>query len=492
MVKTRFAPSPTGFLHIGGVRTALFNYIFAKHFDGKFVLRIEDTDIERSLKEYEKDIIDSLDWLGLLSDEQVVYQSKRFDIYNSYYEKLIKEGKAYNCYCSSELLEEDRNRLISEGKKSMYTGRCRNLGPKDQDMDKPHVIRFKVERGVGFATGFKDLIRDQFVVVNNDEIDDFVIVRTDGISTYNFAVVIDDALTNITHIIRGDDHLSNTPKQVMLYNALGFTPPEFAHVSMILGNDGKRLSKRHGAASVNQYKKDGFLPEALLNYLVRLGWSHGNDEIFSLQDMIKHFNLKNISKSSAVFNNEKLLWLNSYYIKSKDAKTLINMINDIKDDFEPSLKADEKTISLVEALKSRSKTLREIKEKMAFYLNEDINYNKNALNVPASNTNINTYTNTKEQAEVKTENINKEIEFLNEFKGFLEELPEELSVNVIKDNFNLFLVSHNLTLKEKAMIIRVALTGETVSPGIYEVIFALGKDKCIKRINKFIDIVLSI
>ncbi|MHB1547089.1 MAG: glutamate--tRNA ligase, partial [bacterium] len=242
-IKTRFAPSPTGYLHIGGARTALFNYVYAKHFGGKFVLRIEDTDFERSEKMFEGDIIESLKWLSIASDEETVFQSKRLDIYKSYADKLLRDGKAYYCFCSKELLEEDRSRLIAENKKPKYVERCRELKPDEALLKKPHVIRFKVERSSGTATGFKDLIRNQFINVNNDEIDDFVIVREDGIPTYNFAVVIDDALTGITHIIRGDDHVSNTPKQVMLYNALGFNAPEFAHVSMILGSDGKRLSK---------------------------------------------------------------------------------------------------------------------------------------------------------------------------------------------------------------------------------------------------------
>ena len=485
MIKTRFAPSPTGFLHIGGVRTALFNYLFAKHSDGKFVLRIEDTDLERSSKKYEEDIINSLNWLGINSDEEAVHQSKRFDIYRSYCGRLIESRHAYNCYCSEELLEEDRNRLISEGKKPMYIGRCRNLKPEEENPAKPHVIRFKVERGDNLTTGFKDIIRDQYVVVNNNEIDDFVIMRADRIPTYNFAVVIDDALMNITHIIRGDDHISNTPKQALIYNALGFTPPEFAHVSMILGSDGKRLSKRHGAVSVRHYKNDGFLPEALNNYLVRLGWSYGNEEIFSMEDMIKHFSLKNINKSSAVFNTEKLLWLNSHYIKSSPPERLINMINDMDVDVKDAkgknterghlkIEANDKTISLIEALKPRSKTLREMKEKMHFYLYNDITYNSSLL----SGFNFN-----------DSENLNKEISFLNEFKLFLEGLPNNSDVNLIKERFNSFLSEHNWTLKEKAMIIRIALTGEKVSPGIYEVIYALGKERSTGRILKFIDFI---
>ncbi len=499
-VRTRFAPSPTGFLHIGGARTALFNYAYAKHFGGQFFLRIEDTDVERSTKEYEADIIESLKWLGINHDGEITYQSNRIDIYKSYAKRLLKEEKAYYCFCSKEQLEEDRSVLIANGKKPMYVGRCRNLDhceiEKNLNLDKPHVIRFKVERN-GKSSVFKDLIRNQYVNINNDEIDDFVIVREDGIPTYNFAVVIDDALSEITHIIRGDDHVSNTPKQIMIYESLCFKLPQFAHVSMILGSDGKRLSKRHGATSVNQYKKEGFLPEALDNYLIRLGWSHGNDEIFSISDIIKFFDLKSISKSAATFNTEKLLWLNSHYIKSKDSYFLIRLINEIKEDSEKPLEKDIRTFSLIESMKTRVKTLAELRKAVGFYLEEELEYDRGLM------TELNL--------------TGKDIHFLKEFKVFLNGLEENIfedrspkkelegignpsymqdimnetlstinrTIESIKSGFNAFLSKNNWTMKEKAMIIRVALTGEKVSPPIYEIIFALGKEKCIKRIEKF-------
>lgn len=484
IVKTRFAPSPTGYLHIGGARTALFSYVYARHFRGKFVLRIEDTDFERSTKEFESDIIDSLNWLSINTREEVFYQSARLDIYKNYADRLLEEGKAYRCFCSKELLEEDRNKLIADGKKPMYVERCRGLKPDESLSARPYVIRFKVERGDGVATGFKDLTRNQSVSVSNSEIDDFVLVREDGIPTYNFAVVIDDALMEITHVIRGDDHVSNTPKQVMIYDALGFKVPEFAHVSMILGQDGKRLSKRHGATSVNQYKKEGFLPEALVNYLIRLGWSHGNDEIFSMDDIIKYFDLKNISKSAAIFNMEKLLWLNSHYIKSKDAFSIINLTNDIKDVHELALDNDPATVSLVDSLKSRVKTLVELKQKLDFFINEDLNYKQEFLD---------------EFKFSENDSI-----FLDKFKSFIGNISDAVfyynghaddktgavnfiknSIEVIKQEFNNFLYENGWTMKEKAMLIRLALTGEKVSPPIFEMIFALGKARCIKRITKF-------
>ncbi|MCL4428594.1 MAG: glutamate--tRNA ligase [Deltaproteobacteria bacterium] len=494
-MKTRFAPSPTGYLHIGGARTALFNYAYAKHYGGKFVLRIEDTDFERSEKKFEEDIIESLKWLSIFPDEEIIFQSDRLNIYRSYIDKLLKEDKAYYCFCSKELLEEDRNKLIAESKKPMYVGRCRELKPDEALLKTPHVIRFRVDRSPGVATGFKDLIRNQHISVANDEIDDFVLVREDGIPTYNFAVVIDDALTGITHIIRGDDHVSNTPKQIMLYNAFGFNTPEFAHVSMILGSDGKRLSKRHGATSVNQYKKEGFLPEALVNYLIRLGWSHGNDEIFSLEEIIKYFDLKNISKSAAIFNTEKLLWLNSHYIKSKDPFDLIDMINDIRGDLESPLNIDIKTASLVDSLKSRAKTLVELRQKLGFFVNETIDYKDEIL----SEFNFN----------------ESDLLFLKSFREFIDGLNNEIfnsdnidltdkagkanalemlknSIESIKNEFNYFLSKNNWTMKEKAMIIRLAFTGEKVSPPIYEIIFAMGKERCIKRIDKFYDYIINI
>ncbi|MHB8231439.1 MAG: glutamate--tRNA ligase [bacterium] len=478
-IKTRFAPSPTGYLHIGGARTALFNYVYAKHFGGKFVLRIEDTDFERSEKKFEDDITESLKWLSIAPDFDAVFQSKRLDIYRSYADKLLKEGAAYRCFCSKELLEEDRNKLIAENKKPMYTGRCRELPPDETLLAKPHVIRFKVERNSGAATGFKDLIRNQFISVNNNEIDDFVLVREDGIPTYNFAVVVDDALTGITHIIRGDDHVSNTPKQIMLYNALGFNAPEFAHVSMILGSDGKRLSKRHGATSVNQYKKEGYLPEAIVNYLIRLGWSHGNDEILSMDDIIKYFDLKNISKSAAIFNPEKLLWLNSHYIKSKGPFELIDLANDIRDDSQSPLIKNINTAALVDSLKTRAKTLVELRQKLDFFVNESIEYKNEILNEFSFN--------------------ESDLIFLKLFKEFINCLNSEIfnyniSLEVLKDKlesikneFNDFLSKNNQTMKEKAMLIRLAFTGEKISPPIYEIIFALGKERCTQRIDKFYD-----
>ncbi|PIV66369.1 MAG: glutamate--tRNA ligase, partial [Nitrospirae bacterium CG01_land_8_20_14_3_00_44_22] len=312
MIRVRFAPSPTGHLHIGGARTALFNYLFARHNNGKFILRIEDTDRTRSTEEYIEAIIEGMKWLKLEWDEGPFRQTDRFDVYRSYVDKLLREDKAYYCCCSPEELEQRRKEALAQGKPQKYDGRCRNL-TKIQDsrfkiQEKNPAIRFKMPQEG--QTVVNDMIRGQ-VTFKNDQLDDLIIMRSDGTPTYNFTVVVDDVDMKITHIIRGDDHLNNTPKQLHIYKALGYEIPLFAHLPMILGADKARLSKRHGATSVMAYKEMGYLPDALVNYLVRLGWSYGDQEVFTREELIKHFSFENIGKSSAVFNPEKLIWLNS-------------------------------------------------------------------------------------------------------------------------------------------------------------------------------------
>src|ERR1035437_376711 len=303
-IRTRFAPSPTGFLHVGGARTALFNWLFARHHGGKFVLRIEDTDQERSTDESTKAILDAMTWLGLNWDEGPYFQAQRVDLHREMVQKLIEEGKAYYCTCTSEELETKRKAALAAGKKPKYDG---TSGDKNLKKSPGSVVRFRsAQTGI---TIVEDVIKGK-ISFNNGELDDLIIERSDGYPTYNFAVVIDDALMNITHVIRGDDHVNNTPRQILLYQALGFAIPKFAHVPMILGADKARLSKRHGATSVMAYKEMGFLPEALVNYLVRLGWAHGDQAIFSLQELVHLFSLESVGKSPAVFNPEKLLWLN--------------------------------------------------------------------------------------------------------------------------------------------------------------------------------------
>ncbi|GGD64138.1 glutamate--tRNA ligase [Lacimicrobium alkaliphilum] len=308
-VVTRFAPSPTGYLHVGGARTALYSWLYAKSQGGKFVLRIEDTDIERSTQAAIDAILEGMEWLGLNWDEGPHYQTKRFDRYKEIIQQLLNEGKAYKCYCSKERLEKLREMQMEQGLKPKYDGKCRDGEEQPGD----YVIRFKnPQQG---SVVIEDHIRGR-IEISNNELDDLIIQRTDGTPTYNFCVVVDDWDMGISHVVRGEDHINNTPRQINILKALGAPVPEYAHVSMILGDDGKKLSKRHGAVGVMQYREDGFLPQALLNYLVRLGWSHGDQEIFSIDEMIEHFSLDDIGQSASAFNTEKLIWLNQHYIKS--------------------------------------------------------------------------------------------------------------------------------------------------------------------------------
>ncbi len=322
-VRVRFAPSPTGFLHIGGVRTALFNWLYARHFGGKFLLRIEDTDLERSEPQFTADILASMKWLGLNWDEEPIYQSKRLDVYKKRAEELIARGAAYRCYCTEPEVEEMRAKAMAEGRKPMYDRRCRDR--KDHPTDQPFVVRVKLPLD-GYVE-FTDLIRG-VIRFENVDLDDFVLIRSNGAPTYNLSVVVDDVESRMTHIVRGDDHINNTPKQMHLYRLFDYKVPLFAHLPMILGSDKKKLSKRHGAVSANAYRADGFLPEALLNFLVRLGWSHGDQEIFTPKELIEFFSFDHVQKSSAVFNPEKLLWLNGAHIRNADPARLAEIAAD--------------------------------------------------------------------------------------------------------------------------------------------------------------------
>ncbi|WP_438862546.1 glutamate--tRNA ligase [Neptunicella sp.] len=308
-VVTRFAPSPTGYLHVGGARTALYSWLYAKSQGGKFVLRIEDTDIERSTQAAIDAILEGMNWLGLSWDDGPYYQTQRFDRYKEFVQQLLADDKAYKCYCSRERLDQIREQQMAAGEKPKYDGKCRHGVEQEGD----YVIRFKnPQQG---SVVINDHIRGK-IQIANAELDDLIIQRTDGVPTYNFCVVIDDWDMGITHVVRGEDHINNTPRQINILEALGAPVPEYAHVSMILGDDGKKLSKRHGAVGVMQYRDDGFLPQALLNYLVRLGWSHGDQEIFSLDEMIEYFSLDDIGQSASAFNTDKLIWLNQHYIKT--------------------------------------------------------------------------------------------------------------------------------------------------------------------------------
>lgn len=453
-IRTRFAPSPTGYLHIGGARTALFNWLFSRHHGGEFVLRIEDTDQQRSTEESTKAILDAMAWMGLNWDEGPHFQAQRVDLHREMVQKLVQEGKAYYCTCTPEELEAKRKEALATGKKPKYDGKCRDKGLKKTTGS---VVRFRgTETGV---TIVEDLIKG-IIIFNNDELDDLIIERGDGYPTYNFAVVIDDALMNITHVIRGDDHVNNTPRQILMYQALGFDVPQFAHVPMILGADKTRLSKRHGATSVMAYKEMGFLPEALVNYLVRLGWSHGDQEIFSFKELIELFELNSVGKSPAVFNPEKLLWLNAHYIKEAKPERLMEEMRPL---WPAGISADDKafTQKVIIDLQPRVKTLVELAQAADFYFADQIQY--------------------EEQAAQKF--------LVSEVAGHLKAIADTIPKvqNFDKESIEAFLKNfieeQKIKFKAIAQPLRVALTGKTVSPGIDEIMVTLGRQRVMQRIN---------
>jgi glutamyl-tRNA synthetase len=458
-MRTRFAPSPTGFLHIGGARTALFNWLYTRRNGGTFVLRIEDTDQARSTEESTKAILDAMTWLGLNWDEGPYFQAERVNIHREMVQKLIDEGKAYYCTCTPEELEAKRKKALAEGRKPKYDGTCRERGlARSTDS----VVRFRCPE-VG-TTVMHDLIKGN-ISFNNEELDDLIIERADGYPTYNFAVVVDDAQTEITHVIRGDDHVNNTPKQIRLYEALGYEVPLFGHVPMILGSDKARLSKRHGATSVMAYQEMGYLPEALVNYLVRLGWSHGDQEIFTLEELVREFSLESVGKSAAVFNPDKLLWLNHQYIMAYPEESLVDVVKPFweKRGFDVS---DRGFVSHVAAdLRTRAKTLVEMADASSFYFQNEVDYDPEAA-----------------------------AKFLKpEFKGHLEAVVEMIPGlgDYTKEGLETFLRSladeRGTKLKWIAQALRVALTGKTVSPGIDEVMVILGKERVVRKIRRALD-----
>lgn len=454
MIVTRFAPSPTGYLHIGGARTALFNWLYARHHGGKFILRIEDTDQLRSTEESTQAILNAMSWLGLDWDGEPYFQAERVEIHREMVQKLIKEGKAYYCVCTPEELEQKRKKALAEGRKPKYDGTCREKNIKKTDNS---VVRFKAPH-VG-TTVVNDLIKGR-VTFNNEELDDLIIERSDGYPTYNFAVVIDDAQMGITHVIRGDDHLNNTPRQILLYDALGYDVPLFGHVPMILGSDKARLSKRHGATSVMAYKEMGYLPEALVNYLVRLGWSHGDQEIFSSNELISLFDLDAVGKSAAVFNPDKLLWLNQHYIKERPDNQLAEEVRPFFEKLGLAVQDVLHVVKVVDSLKARSKTLMEMADFGSFYFRDRLEYDAAA-----------------------------EKFLTTDAKGHLEAVAGELALqtDLTKEGIETLLRGiadkRDTKLKFIAQPIRVALTGKTVSPGLDEIMIALGRDTVIRRIG---------
>lgn len=457
-VRTRFAPSPTGSLHIGGARTAIFNWLFARHAGGEFILRIEDTDRTRSTEESIQEITQAMEWLGLDWDEGPFRQSDRLDIYQKLANELLESGKAYKCYVTPEELGEKRKEAQNTGEVLRYK---REWAKVNEGVDNPYAIRLQTpDEG---TIEVQDLLRGT-VTFDAKEVDDFVILKRDGFPTYNFAVVVDDATMKITHVIRGDDHLINTPRQVLIYNALSYEIPKIAHVSMILGSDNKRLSKRHGATSVVAYKDRGYLPEAIINFLSRLGWSYGDQEIFSKTELIEKFTLDNVGKSAAVFNEEKLDWLNGWYIRNKPPQEIAQLVIPILKEKGLELELDEKLIKIIKELSQRAKTLLDITNTINYFYTEEIEYEEKAKN-----------------KFLKAEN-----------KPVLQDLVDKLS-NLSNFNmdethkvFDRVMEERELKLGKIAQPVRVALTGGTVSPGIFEVMDILGKETVLERLRKAI------
>ncbi len=459
--RTRFAPSPTGYLHIGGARTALYCWLHAKKQAGTFILRIEDTDLERSSTESVQAILDSLKWLELSVDEGPFYQTQRLERYKEVAEQLLAKKQAYRCYCSKERLEELREIQTAKKLKPRYDGHCRGK-PQPKVNNQPFVIRFctptegiiEVDDAIHGPVKFK-----------NNELDDLVLIRTDGMPTYNFSVVVDDIDMAITHVIRGDDHLNNTPRQINIYNALGAKTPIFAHVPMILGEDGKRLSKRHGAVSVLQYRDEGFLPEALLNYLVRLGWSHGDQEIFSREEMIEFFDLADINKAGSIFNPEKLLWLNQHYMKTLPSKLVGKHLAWQMKLLNINVKNGPDLASVVEVQAERCKTLKEMAERSRYFYEDFSEYDEKEA-----------------QRLLKPESL-QALEQIRDDLVSLDDWQAPIIHQLIAENAE----ELKLKLGKIAQPTRFAVTGSSISPPIDVTIYLIGKKRVLARLERAIE-----
>lgn len=464
-IKTRFAPSPTGYLHVGGARTALYSWLYARHAQGTFVLRIEDTDLERSTPEAIEAIMQGMNWLDLSWDEGPYYQTKRFDRYNQVIDQMLAKGTAYRCFCSKERLEQLRETQMANGEKARYDGHCRCEDVQhSHNENEPHVVRFA--NPIDGVVVFNDLIRGPIEIANK-ELDDLIIRRTDGAPTYNFCVVVDDWDMEITHVIRGEDHINNTPRQINILKALDAPLPKYGHVSMILGDDGQKLSKRHGAVGVMQYRDDGYLPEALLNYLVRLGWSHGDQEIFSRPEMIEFFTLDAVSRSASAFNTEKLLWLNHHYINHLDADYVAQHLVWHMNEQGYDLSCGPDLVTIVKLYAERSKTLKEMAESCAYCYQDfsefDIDAAKKHLRPVA-----------KEPLELVKQKLSDIADFdwqIDIVHQAIQAAADELSVGMGK----------------VGMPLRVAVTGIGQSPSVDATIHAIGKRRVLARIGKALD-----
>ena len=463
-VRTRFAPSPTGYLHIGGVRTALFNWLYARHCGGTFVLRIEDTDKERSTNESVQAILEGMAWMGLDYDEGPIYQSDRLERYKEVIDQLLDAGQAYRCYCTREELDKVREEQRAQGIKPRYNRHCRDQhNPERPDVES--VIRFK--NPLEGSVQFDDAIRGQ-IVISNEELDDLVITRANGTPTYNFAVVVDDIDMGITHVIRGDDHVNNTPRQINIFKALGEALPIFVHVPMIVGGDGQRLSKRHGAVSVLQYRSEGFLPEAMLNYLVRLGWSSGDQEIFSLDEMISSFDIQDVNRAASAFDVDKLKWLNQHYIKASDSTQLVSLLSDRLKDRGIDVSSGPPVDDVVSALRERAQTLDEMADKSEYFFSEFEDYDTKA-------------------AQKHLRPVARDM--LADVRSRLS-VVEPWSAELIHAQVMATVEDYDAKLGKLAQPLRVAVSGTAATPPIDETLLLVGKARTVDRIDRalvFID-----
>jgi len=458
-IKTRFAPSPTGYLHVGGARTALFSWLYARKQGGKFILRIEDTDLERSTQESVDAIFDGMNWLGLTHDEGPFYQTQRFDRYKEIIQQLLEQGDAYYCTCSREELDQLREQQKANKEKPRYNEKCRGL---QHSSDGNSVIRFK--NPADGEVVIADLVKGDIVVANK-ELDDLIIARSDGTPTYNLTVVVDDMDMGVSHVIRGDDHINNTPRQINILKALGAELPQYAHVPMILGSDGARLSKRHGAVSVMQYRDEGFLPGALLNYLVRLGWSHGDQEIFSMDEMVELFDLKDVNVSASTFNPEKLLWLNHQYIMNSKPEHVAEHLQWHMDNQGIDLANGPALVEIVKIQRERSKTLVEMAQSSRYFYQEVESYDEKAAKK-----------NFKKGVEIVLQRLMDEFSQMEQWDG---EKLHQIVLDMAE--------SMELKLGKVAQPLRVAISGAGVSPAIDITLSLLGREKTLSRMARAID-----
>ncbi len=458
-IKTRFAPSPTGYLHVGGARTALFSWLYARKQGGEFILRIEDTDLERSTQESVDAIFDGMNWLGLTHDEGPYYQTQRFDRYKDIIQQLLDQGDAYYCTCTREELDQLREQQKASKEKPRYNGKCRGAAHTSEQQA---VIRFK--NPLDGDVLIQDLVKGE-IVVANQELDDLIIARSDGSPTYNLTVVVDDMDMGVTHVIRGDDHINNTPRQINILKALGAELPQYAHVPMILGSDGARLSKRHGAVSVMQYRDDGYLPDALLNYLVRLGWSHGDQEIFSIDEMIEKFELKGVNVSASTFNPEKLLWLNHQYIMNSAPEHVAHHLEWHMNDLGIDIGNGPDLVEIVKAQRERCKTLVEMAQAGRYFYQDFDNYDEKAAKK-----------NFKQGADEVLQRL------MDEFKK-LELWDGEKLHHIVLETAE----AMELKLGKVAQPLRVAVSGSGVSPAIDITLSLLGRTKTLNRMERAID-----